>query len=245
VGSSASPEGTPRDDGTGAEGGAGAERGPPRPSLAAINQIFAELEQPENVTFKDPLTPELMQARLLRMELSRNLKIPSRLEFDDKTMRTLRQYSSPPPAVHDVVVAFFLIFGEYEGFTRDWTYCRRLLKPFGRNETFSTGGGNMGQKGGLRARIEAFDIQMVNGEIAAMAKDIISKYTLPEICQKSESVASFYLWTSEVVEQLAANGGLGELPQEDPQRDPDGSKRKRYLLKRQREIFCIDEGVQK
>ena len=117
VGPSASPEGTPRDDGTGAgaEGGAG---GPPRPSLTAINQVFAELDQPENATFKDPLTPELMQARLLRMELSRNMKIPSRLEFDDKTMRTLRQYSSPPPAVHDVVVAFFLLLGEYEGFTR-------------------------------------------------------------------------------------------------------------------------------
>ena len=118
VGTSGSSEGTPRDEG--AESGAG---GVPRPSLAAINQVFAELEQPENVTFKDPLTPELMQARLLKMELSRNMKIPSRLEFDDKTMRTLRQYSSPPPAVHDVVVAFFLIFGEYEGFTRvSWTF---------------------------------------------------------------------------------------------------------------------------
>ena len=121
VGPSGSLEGTPRDESAGAEGGAGGG-GVPRPSLTAINQVFAELEQPENATFKDPLTPELMQARLLKMELSRNMKIPSRLEFDDKTMRTLRQYSSPPPAVHDVVVAFFLIFGEYEGFTRvSWT----------------------------------------------------------------------------------------------------------------------------
>ena len=49
-------------------------------------------------------------------------------------------------------------------------------------------------------------MENVNGEIAAMAKEIVNKYTLPEICQKSESVASFYLWTSEVIEQLAANG---------------------------------------
>ena len=40
-------------------------------------------------------------------------------------------------------------------------------------------------------------------------------------------------------------GGLAELPQVDPQTDPDGSRRKRWLLKRQREIFGIDEGVQK
>ncbi len=97
------------------------------PSLDGIRLIFRELEQPENLEFKDPLTPELMQARILEKKLSRYQSLPSKLVLDDTTMRMIRQYSVPPTAVHDVVVAFFLLLGEYEGYTRVCAYLRSFV----------------------------------------------------------------------------------------------------------------------
>ena len=97
------------------------------PSLRAIREIFQELEKPENQEFKEALTPELMQARILEKKLSRIQTLPKQLFLDDSTMRMLRQYSVPPTAVHDVVVAFFLLLGEYEGHTR---VCQLFEGPY-------------------------------------------------------------------------------------------------------------------
>ena len=67
---------------------------------------------------QDPLTPELMEARARAKEWAHELDVPEGLGFDDKTMSTVRKYVVPPQAVHDVVVAFFLLLGEHEADTR-------------------------------------------------------------------------------------------------------------------------------
>lgn len=67
---------------------------------------------------QDPLTPELIEARGRAMEWANELDMPEHLDFDDKTMSTVRKYVVPPQAVHDVIVAFFLLLGEQETDTR-------------------------------------------------------------------------------------------------------------------------------
>lgn len=85
--------------------------------LDKLLEICSRVEEPEFKRFKNPLTADLMQARKLICILNRTVDLPARLNFDDKTMRELAQFSLPPKTVHDVVKASLLLLGEYEGHT--------------------------------------------------------------------------------------------------------------------------------
>ena len=104
-------------------GESGATTRSPRQStanLGAIRQLYNQLQEPAYAKYKDPLTRELMYARQMMSKLGRvqHVLAPKHMELDEKTMSTLRQIVNPVPVIHDVMVAFFLLLGEYEGFTR-------------------------------------------------------------------------------------------------------------------------------
>lgn len=86
--------------------------------LDKMYDICQRMEGKQYRKFKDPLTPDLMQARKLISILNRKVKLPDRLDFDDKTMREMRRYAAPPQIVHDIAIATLLLHNEYEGVTR-------------------------------------------------------------------------------------------------------------------------------
>ena len=88
------------------------------PSVVELNKILKELENPENREYRAALTPEMMEARKILSKLQRRSKVPTQINLDDKVMRNLRQISNPSQLIHDIVVSFFFVFGEYEGYTR-------------------------------------------------------------------------------------------------------------------------------
>lgn len=86
--------------------------------LDQLLEVCNRIESEENKRFKNPLTADMMLARKLICILNRNVSLPDKLEFDDRTMRELAVFSSPPKVVHDIVVAALLLVGEYEGHSR-------------------------------------------------------------------------------------------------------------------------------
>ncbi len=88
------------------------------PSTETIEYIFNSLDFPLNVKLRDPLTPELMQARLVLKHLKVKETMPKSVPFDDDSMRSLRQMAVPTKEVHTVIMAFFLLLGELEDRTK-------------------------------------------------------------------------------------------------------------------------------
>jgi len=140
--------------------------------------------------------------------------LPEKLDFDDRTMRELAQFGSPPKPAHDVVISALLLLGEYEGHSRNWIFCRDLLRPYK-----STG------KGGLRYRVENFNPELVNDEIAGRAKEILDAYKITDIFRVSEAAASLYVWTKSKLDDCKAGQSAD--------------------LKRQREIFNVEVPSEK
>ncbi len=85
----------------------------------------------------------------------------------------------------------------------------------------------------------AVDLQKenINSEIAAMAKEIISSYVKAEIEKNSKEVLGIYEWTDRVLADLASKNLIGMVPTEPTDRE----ERMSIRLKKQREIFGIEE----
>ena len=64
---------------------------------------------------------------------------------------------------------------------KDWTFCRKLLKPYGGTEGFLPSGKSFKDKRGLRRRVESIKPSEVPPEIAAMAEEILAPYTVDQI----------------------------------------------------------------
>ncbi len=82
-----------------------------------IEDLLEELDLPLNKMHKSRLGEDVESLRDLKVKLSHKPQtvVPP---LDEATIRSLRQISSPSPKLHDVLVAFFLLLGEYEGNTR-------------------------------------------------------------------------------------------------------------------------------
>ncbi len=97
--------------------GAPVSNTPRSPSIQLLIQVIEELERPEKKRHRDMLASELARAKALLRQLDRAEKVKA-LHFDSPILRTLRQIREPTQQLHDVIVAFFLLLGEYEGYTR-------------------------------------------------------------------------------------------------------------------------------
>ena len=89
-----------------------------RPSLPQLRTLMARINEPEYIKYRGNLTLDLMRARQILNRLERENWIPKQLDLDEQTMRDIRQVKLPTKTLHDIVVAFLLLLGEYEGNTR-------------------------------------------------------------------------------------------------------------------------------
>lgn len=49
---------------------------------------------------------------------------------------------------------------------------------------------------GLLSRIDNFDVTNLHPEVAAKAKEILQKYRVDDVREKSDAAATFYTWVS-------------------------------------------------
>ncbi len=89
----------------------------PVQNLKKLKEVLSELMQPEKKKVRESLCNEAARAKELAKKLSRRARLKA-LHMDASVLRSLRQIVEPKKQVHDVIVAFFLILGEYEGHTR-------------------------------------------------------------------------------------------------------------------------------
>ena len=90
---------------------------PPPPTKEDLGEILGIMERYENEKYHVVLRDEMNQAKAIYRELNRKDRVKA-LHFDARVLRKLRATRNPLEPVHDVVVAFFLFLGEYEGYTR-------------------------------------------------------------------------------------------------------------------------------
>ena len=89
----------------------------PPPNSKKLKEILAELELPEKNKTRQSLVDEIKRAKELAKNLAREAKIRA-ISLDSSVFKTLHQIVQPHEEVHEVVIAFLLLIGEYEGFTR-------------------------------------------------------------------------------------------------------------------------------
>ncbi|XP_067940789.1 kyphoscoliosis peptidase-like isoform X2 [Watersipora subatra] len=125
----------------------------------------------------------LAEDMLVKMEQIDEMK--QAIEQTDRgTMSEMRNYSKPPRAVHDVLIATLLLLGDHEDAVKMWTdvqsRCSNLSKL------------------SMSKRIRAFNILYVHHEISRRSMDILEKHDVNELQGVSPGAALFYSWALSV-----------------------------------------------
>ena len=95
----------------------------PSANIPALKKIMAELEELEKKKRHERLLAGLQKVKAVNKEEERKAQINA-LHFNTPILRTLRMIRMPSPQIHEVIIAFFLLLGEFEGYTR---VCAREL----------------------------------------------------------------------------------------------------------------------
>ena len=85
--------------------------------ISELVRLVDDLEKPKNQQIREKLESDLDTAKAIIRQNEIKAKVAS-LHFDSGAIRTLKQMNNPGPKTHDVIIAFFLLLGEYEGKTR-------------------------------------------------------------------------------------------------------------------------------
>jgi len=88
-------------------------------SLRQIKPLEEAINSVKKSGFETELQPEMIEANNLLLRLRRLERIRAEiLELKQSTVAEIRSYSNPPPIVHSVMIATFLILGHLEKETK-------------------------------------------------------------------------------------------------------------------------------
>ncbi|XP_064609608.1 uncharacterized protein LOC135473673 [Liolophura sinensis] len=110
------------------------------------------------------------------------------LSMDQKLISEIRSYCSPPPSVHEVMAACYMLLGVREERLLEWAEIQSQLGRLGRN--------------GLRNMILNFDPDSVPLEMVLRIKEILNFYRLEDVRIASNGAASFYIWAKNMVDMI-------------------------------------------
>ncbi|XP_053393945.1 trichohyalin-like isoform X2 [Mercenaria mercenaria] len=169
---------------------------------AMSRREIEELEKAINVIKKNglevQLARELRDANEILARLRKIQRIRSEiLELKQSTVAEIRSYQKPPPVVHTVMTATFLILGHQEKETKDWKNIQALVGKTG--------------KDGLKRRCLECNAAKISTAAAARAKELLDKQELDEVRDVSAGAATFYVFSVAMVEEaidLAERGPI-------------------------------------
>ncbi len=84
-----------------------------------------------------------------------------------------------------------------------WNNCRKLLNPHVKEDV---------GKADMISRVLDLDEDAIEPEVAAMAKELVGKYSLEDVNRQSAEVAAFFTWSTEVLKRLEQRNRVGSLP---------------------------------
>ncbi|XP_050413790.2 uncharacterized protein LOC126828203 isoform X1 [Patella vulgata] len=154
-----------------------------------VERIKDALEYVLKKNYHDRMAEEIQLAREF---LGRHAHIISLLhkvlDLDQHTVSEIRAYSNPPQSVHKVMMATLLLIGHFEDETKKWSKIQILL---GKTGTES-----------VKRKIQAFDINLLQLDVAVGAKNILGSMTLDEIRITSAGAAAFFIWSKGVINEV-------------------------------------------
>ncbi|XP_052274069.1 trichohyalin-like [Dreissena polymorpha] len=173
---------------------------------AVSRREIEELEKAINVIKKNglevQLARELIEANTILTRLRKIQRIRSEiLELKQSTVAEIRSYQNPPPVVHTVMTACFLILGHKEKETKDWKTVQALVGKTG--------------KEGLKRRCLECDASKISMESARRAKELLDKHELDEVRDVSAGAATFYVFSVAMVEEVFDLAERGPIPDDD------------------------------
>lgn len=102
------------------------------------------------------------------------------LNLDGRTIAELKSYSNPPKAVHDVMIATFLVLGHPEKVTRKWPSVQALIGKTGKES--------------LKRRVGECEADKIKPEVCSRIEDLLKQYDLQRVTEVSRGAAVFYVW---------------------------------------------------
>ncbi|XP_066264985.1 caldesmon-like [Branchiostoma lanceolatum] len=148
-------------------------------AVTAVKKGGFEVDMPEEMIQANKLMIRLKRLERLRQEVQ-NLK--------QSTVAEIRSYSKPPAAVHQVMIATYLLLGNPEKETKNWKLVQALVGKTG--------------KEGLKRRVLECDPVKVPPAAASRAKEILDQFDLDSVRDVSGGAATFYVWAVGVVEEV-------------------------------------------
>ncbi|XP_078582883.1 uncharacterized protein LOC144865781 [Branchiostoma floridae x Branchiostoma japonicum] len=156
-------------------------------AVTAVKKGGFEVDMPEEMIQANKLMVRLKRLERLRQEVQ-NLK--------QSTVAEIRSYSKPPAAVHQVMIATYLLLGNPEKETKNWKLIQALVGKTG--------------KDGLKRRVLECDPMKVPPAAAARAKEILDQFDLDSVRDVSGGAATFYVWAVGVVEEVEEEKERGQ-----------------------------------
>ncbi|ESP05579.1 hypothetical protein LOTGIDRAFT_228104 [Lottia gigantea] len=147
------------------------------------------IQDAKNSKFADKLTNQIQVAEKLQRHLQELKNCAHDIcKMEQTTISELRSYHHPPPCVHDVMAATYMLMGYSEDRLGDWNEIQAYLGQLTRDK--------------LIRQIGEFDTKHVNEITASRVKSILQAYTLEEVKDASYGAATFYVWADNMVAKI-------------------------------------------
>ncbi|KAM7443357.1 hypothetical protein ABFA07_007825 [Porites harrisoni] len=166
---------------------------------------------------------ELKEGEKLATRLRRLEKLKAEImELKQSVISEIRSYSNPPPAVHKVMIATYLLLNYPEKDLLNWRNMQALLGKTG--------------KDGLKRQVTSLDPLHVDMAKADFAFDKYLKETdLETIRDVSAGAATFYVWATNMIEEVHAVAEQKEkLLEEEKKRKEEEAEEARKVAERKK-----------
>ncbi len=90
-------------------------------------------------------------------------------------------------------------------------------------------------------RVSGVNINEINPEIAAMAKELLDLYSKEDLSYTCPEISALYRWATRIVQRVSLKFGLKVLPKE----PKDPARRIAFREERQRDIWKMSEKQNK
>ena len=155
-----------------------------------LERLEKSIKDVKNSGLEQYYSVELSEGERLANRLRRLERIRQEiLELKQSTISEIRSYQNPPPAVHQVMIATYLLLGYTEKPLKNWKNLQALLGKTG--------------KEGLKRQVTTLDPLKVSDSTADYTeKEYLKQHQLDTIRDVSAGAATFYVWVRKVLQRL-------------------------------------------
>ncbi|XP_013404632.1 uncharacterized protein LOC106169646 [Lingula anatina] len=155
-------------------------------SVREVDVLERAIEAGEAANYNKSLNLELAYAKRVLEHLRHIEKLRHDiLNLDQKTIAEIRSYSNPPDAVHQVMVASYLLLGLTEDQVKEWRSVQAFMGKTGKES--------------LKRMVSQFNVEKLAVDVALRAKQILARFSKDKVHDVSAGAATFYVWAQGMI----------------------------------------------